>query len=204
MKKILLVDDHELIYTGLKNTIPGYEIHYSSYLEEAVGKLEKQDYYALILDISIGYARGFELLKWIPDCSHVFFLSMHKSPQFIKQAKESGAKGYFLKDEPVDLLLEALRNPEGRTFWMSENVESVLQNSREEMATNYDALTPREQQIFSLLAQGMGYSEIARLLNISKKTVNNHRDHIYKKLEISSQTQLVHEALKLGILDITF
>ena len=68
--------------------------------------------------------------------------------------------------------------------------------------SNYEKLSPREQQIFSMLAEDLNYVEIAKRLKISKKTVNNHRDHIMHKLEITTQVGLVREAVRLGIITV--
>ncbi len=199
MNRILLVDDHELIFSGLNQKISHIDLDFAPSLDDARMMIREQTYYAVILDITIGNSRGFDLIQYIPKHWYVFILSMHKSPVYIKQARSMGARGYFLKDESPQLLLEALKTPLARQFWMSETAWKELNRKIVVQYSSYEKLTLREQQIFSLLAQGNSYVDIGRYLNISKKTVNNHRDHIFKKLGISSQTELVHEAIKLGV-----
>jgi DNA-binding NarL/FixJ family response regulator len=121
---------------------------------------------------------------------------------YIQMAKDFGAKGYFLKDESLDLLFNALNRPIDKDFWMSPLVESELKNADVYEASNYDKLSPREQQIFAMLAEDLSYKDIASRLQLSTKTVNNHRDHLMKKLGIETQTALVREAIRIGIISV--
>ena len=203
MKKILLVDDHQLIFGGLSSALQDYSLDYAGSVEEAFGRLNETSYNAAVLDISIGDKKGFDLVKHIPSSCAVYFLTMHKSSVYIMLARELGARGYFLKDEPPDLMVKALNRPLERRFWMSPSVEQELESAKPSTGSNYEKLSPREQQIFSMLAEDLSYIEIARRLGLSRKTVNNHRDHIMKKLEIRSQVGLVKEAIRLGIITIS-
>jgi len=200
MRKVLIVDDHNLIFNGLKDVLKHFTLDYSPSTEQALEMLKENEYYAVLLDVSIGDNQGFEIITAIPKKSYIFFLSMHKSSLFIQMAKDLGANGYFLKDEPADLLVQAINTPISRAFWMSCTVENELAQAANYVTSNYEKLSPREQQIFSMLVEDISYTEIAKRLGISKKTVNNHRDHIMKKLEVVSQIGLVREAVKLGII----
>ncbi len=202
MRKILLVDDHNLIYAGLKGAVRHYELEYASSNDEALKKIRDKHYYAVILDITIGEQKGFDVVYSVPGNCYIYFLTMHKSSVYIQLAKDMGAKGYFLKDESSELLVEALNSPLSRSFWMSPTVADELSRAESYEGSNYEKLSPREQQIFAMLAEDMSYIEIAKRLSLSRKTVNNHRDHIMKKLEISSQIALVKEAVRLGIISI--
>lgn len=203
MKKVLLVDDHSLILGGIENTIGKfYFVDYAASTLEALEKLEIETYYAIILDVSLGETKGFDIVKSIPDKIFMFFLSMHKSSVYIQMAKDFGASGYFLKDESPELLLKALNRPFERDFWMSLAVETELKNTKTYEGSNYEMLSPREQQIFAMLAEDLSYKEIASRLNLSAKTVNNHRAHLMKKLRIDTQTGLVREAVHLGIISV--
>lgn len=201
MRKVLLVDDHNLILGGLQIYMEGlFDIDYASTVNKAKEMLLEQDYYAVILDVSLGSTSGFDIVCEIPKRIYIFFLTMHKSSVYIKMAKDYGATGYFLKDESIKLLITALEKPISRSFWMSKSVENELTNFKENTLSNYDKLSPREQQVFSMLVSDISYKEIAHRLKISSKTVNNHRDHIMKKLDIPTQIGLVLKAVKLGII----
>jgi len=203
MRKILIVDDHRLIFDGLKITLAGsFDLEYAATTEEAFQLIESESFYAVILDVTIGDMKGYDVVKSIPKNSYTFFLSMHKTSMYIQMAKDFEVKGYFLKDEPLDLLFEALSRPLERAFWMTSSVEKELENANTYESSNYDKLTPREQQIFAMLAEDLSYKEIASRLKLSSKTVNNHRDHLMKKLGIETQVGLVREAVRLGIITI--
>lgn len=203
MRKLLIVDDHKLIFDGLEKKFDfQFELDYAQSSTKTLNKLETDSYYAVIIDVSLGEEKGFDLFKAIPKSTYTVFLSMHKISVYIRMAQSLGAHGYFLKDEPLDLLLEALNQPLKRKFWMSPAVEKELQNGNSYPESKYDQLSPREQQIFSLLVGDLNYKNIAGRLKISTKTVNNHRDHLMQKLEIKTQTGLVREAIRLGIISV--
>ena len=202
MRKVLLVDDHNLIFNGLNDVIKDFSLEYASSNQAALEMIKQNQYYAVILDITIGDQKGFDIVSSIPKNCYLYFLTMHKSSVYIQMAKELGANGYFLKDESPKLLTKALNSPLKKSFWMSPAVENGLSNAISYEGTNYEKLSPREQQVFAMLAEDISYIEIARRLGLSKKTINNHRDHIMKKLEITSQIGLVREAVRLGIVSI--
>ena len=125
MKSILLVDDHELIYKGLALAMKGrFNLDYAPDIDTAQTKLKKNNYYAVILDVTLGERKGFEIIKDVPKRCYTYMLSMHKSAMYMKMAKKYGAAGYFLKDESSEYLLDALIKPViNRPFRMSPAVE---------------------------------------------------------------------------------
>ena len=204
MHNILVVDDHKLIFGGLKNEMPEeYELFYSPDIASARKAVFETEFKAAIIDISLGDENGFdladELKRVVPE---IFFLSMHKTPFFIQKAFNEGYKGYFLKDDSLDLLIEAVCFPGKRGFWVTEEVESLLNDYELNEFSLYETLTAREQQIFKLLAEGIGYKEISYKLNISSKTVSVHRENIMKKMKLDHQTELIKQAVKLRIITI--
>jgi RNA polymerase sigma factor (sigma-70 family) len=203
MRKILVVDDHKLIFDGLERSLNDrFDLDYSASTDEAYSLLREESYYAVILDVSLGEMKGFDVVRSIPKSTYTFFLSMHKSSIYIQMARDFKTKGYFLKDEPLELLYDAINRPMDRAFWMSQSVALELKNAKSYVGSNYDKLSPREQQVFAMLVEDLSYKEIASRLALSTKTVNNHRDHLMKKLEIETQIGLVHEAVRLGIITV--
>jgi len=204
MRNILIVDDHKLIFGGLKTELPdNCELYYAPDSASAITLVRSYQFTAAIIDISLGDENGFDIandLKGIvPD---IMFLSMHKTPFYIQKALNGGFRGYFLKDESLDLLIDALCYPEKRGFWVSDEVESILNDYETNEFSLYETLTAREQQIFRLLAEGIGYKEIAYKLNVSPKTVSVHRDNIMRKMNLDHQTELIKQAVKLRIITI--
>ena len=201
-KDILIVDDHCLIYEGLKTILQQYRLVHASSGNEAQRLLQERVFYACILDITLGTENGFDLARTLireNAGTIIFFLSMHDTPLFIKQAMDLGARGYFLKDESLALVTAALERPDDRRFWISERGTVQLDKHIAHEDTLYELLTRREQQIFRLLAEGMNYKEIAAVLGISPKTVNVHRSQLMAKLLLSSQNDLLRLAVKLEI-----
>lgn len=204
MRNILVIDDHKLIFGGLKAELPdGFRLFYAPDSHFARKLVCEYEFTAAIVDISLGNENGLDLAKELKeDLREIFFLSMHKTPFFIHKAFNEGFRGYFLKDDPLDLLIEAIGAPEARAFWVSEEVTNILSDYEANEVSLYDTLTAREQQIFRLLAEGIGYKEIAYKLNVSPKTVSVHRENVMRKMKLDHQTELIKQAVKLGIIRI--
>lgn len=206
MRNILIIDDHKLIFGGLKAEMSGeYELYYAPNCATAIELACKIRFFCAIVDISLGDENGFDLaneLKQDIQIPEIFFLSMHKTPFYIQKALSEGFRGYFLKDDSLDLLIEAVCFPEKRGFWVSREVENMLNDYETNEFSLYEKLTAREQQIFRLLAEGIGYKEIAYKLNVSPKTVSVHRDNVMKKMKLNHQTELIKQAVKLRIITI--
>lgn len=206
MRNILIIDDHKLIFGGLKAEMPEeYELFYAYNSASAIELACKIRFSAAIVDISLGDENGFDLANDLQvdiQIPEIFFLSMHKTPFFIQKALNEGFRGYFLKDDSLDLLIEAVCSPEKRGFWVTEEMERILNDYETNEFSLYETLTAREQQIFRLLAEGVGYKEIAHKLNVSPKTVSVHRDNIMRKMKLDHQTELIKQAVKLRIITI--
>lgn len=206
MRNILIVDDHKLIYGGLKGEFPeDYKLYYAANSRDAIDKACRFRLSAAIIDISLGDENGFDLARELKSevlVQDIFFLSMHKTPFFVQKAQLEGYKGYFLKDESLDLLVQAICHPGERNFWASEEVEAMEKDYESNEISLYETLTAREQQIFRYLAEGIGYKEIAYKLNVSPKTISVHRDNIMRKMKLDHQTELIKQAVKLRIITI--
>ncbi len=104
MRNILIVDDHKLIFGGLKNELPdNCELFYASDSASAITMVRNNQFTAAIIDISLGDENGFDIandLKGI--IPEIMFLSMHKTPFYIQKALNGGFRGYFLKDDSLD------------------------------------------------------------------------------------------------------
>ncbi|MBN2655547.1 MAG: response regulator transcription factor [Spirochaetales bacterium] len=206
MRNILIVDDHKLIFSGLKGEISDdYSLFYAADSRVALDLACRNRFDAAIIDISLGDENGFDLAEELRRevlVSELFFLSMHKTPYYVRKAMNEGYRGYFLKDDSLDLLIRAVTEPADRQFWMSDEVEKMLNDYVDDEYSHYENLTAREQQIFRLLAEGVGYKEIAYKLNVSPKTVSVHRDNIMRKMKLDHQTELIKQAVKLRIITI--
>lgn len=216
-KRILIIDDHPLFREGLKSIIAG-DRHFVVEGEAgnarsgfALARKIKPD--VALVDISLPDESGMQLTRRIrealPD-TRVMIISMHAKIDYIVEAFQAGATGYVVKESAADRLVQGLYSViQGEYFLDSsishEVVERLMKTPVREARvsdTDYGRLTPREQEIMRMLAEGVAKSNIADRLCISVKTVENHRSNIMKKLDLHSAMDLIRYAAKLGLIDV--
>ncbi len=199
--KVLVVDDHKLIYDGLKAaSFPDLAFRYTANAESARLALSEEPFSSCVLDLTLGEESGLVLLGEIAGRLPVFVLTMHRSFRALKTARELGARGYFLKDESMDVLFEALKDPSSPRFRHSPGIEALSAPRDPAPEDTFERLSLREKQIFVLLAEGSNYKEIAYRLGISPKTVNVHRQNIFRKMDLNSLVELVRLAYAMNLL----
>ena len=152
------------------------------------------------MDISMPYMNGIDATEIITDQlddTKVLIFSMHDSAEFVTSSIQAGASGYILKDttsEEVYYAIKAVAN--GKTHFSSSIAKVLIENP---VRSGNEKLTTREQVILSYIAQGNSSKEIARILNISFRTVEAHRRNIKAKLNIDSLAELVRYAVNHGL-----
>jgi DNA-binding NarL/FixJ family response regulator len=216
-KKVLIIDDHPLFREGLKSIVESHrEIEVAGEAGNARSGMEmikkiKPD--LAIVDISLPDKNGINLTKEIlesyPDMK-ILIVSMHAKIDYISEAFQAGAKGYIAKDSASDRLIQGIETVLSNDYFLDSSVshqvvEKLMQFpvKQAKIADNeYGKLTPREQEVMRLLAEGTAPKEIADQLCISPKTVENHRANIMKKLDIHSTMELVKYAARLGLIDL--
>lgn len=216
-KRILIVDDHPFFREGLKSLLAQHAafevVGEAGEGDEALKKAEDLKPDLVIMDISLPDMNGIEVTRNIreslPD-TKVVMVSMHHKIDYITKAFEAGATGYFTKETATEKLVECIKTVVKGDYYVDsslshEVVKSLLKSSEQELEradAEYGALTPREQEILRLIAEGLSTKEIANNLFISPKTVENHRTNIMSKLDLHSTMELVRYAAKYGIIDI--
>jgi DNA-binding NarL/FixJ family response regulator len=215
-KTILIVDDHTLFREGLKaiiNRNPAYAVvGEAGRGDRAVQMARSLKPDLVLMDISLPDQSGIEvaqqLRKSLPRTS-VMMVSMHSKVDYIVNAFKAGATGFVTKDSAPERLLQAidivLRGEYFLDSAVSQKVVQRLAGITEPRAltdAGYEALTPREQEIFTLLAEGHSMNHIGERLFISPKTVENHRTRIMRKLGAHSTIELIRYATRLGIIDL--
>jgi DNA-binding NarL/FixJ family response regulator len=214
---LLIVDDHPLFREGLKSLIarnPKYEVVGEAGSGKDGLRLAKALKPNLVLvDISLPDTSGVELTRSIrtvlPE-TNVLIISMHSKIDYITEAFQAGAKGYVVKESATEKLLQGLDAVAGGEYFLDSSlsvsvVKRLVEFPEKEAQIkdgSYGSLTPREQQVMRMLAEGQSTKEIASKLYISPKTVENHRANIMEKLRLHSTIELIRYAAKLGLIDI--
>jgi len=215
-KRIIVVDDHPLFREGIKRIIES-TAKYELVGEAGTGRqglqmAKKLKPDLVLVDMSLPDQSGIELTRDILKFSseiRILIVSMHSKVDYIVKAFQVGATGYLVKESAADMLLEGMDHVLRGDYYMDTKVSQTVvrklvgipKHETLKGVDSYDSLTPREQEIMVLLAEGMSTSQIADKLFISPKTAENHRSSIMRKLQIHSTIELVRYAAKIGLID---
>jgi DNA-binding NarL/FixJ family response regulator len=209
--RILIADDFGVVRSGLRRLLdakPDLEVvAEAADGHEAVEKALKEDIHLAILDVSMprmtGIQAAAELHRRKPEI-RLLMLSMHDSEQFLFEALKAGASGYVLKSgadtDIVDACRAAMR---GESFLYPSAVTTLVRDYVERGGRGeeqFDVLTPRELEVLKLIAEAHTSKEIAKLLFISIKTVERHRQNILDKLGMRDRVELTRYAIRRGLI----
>ena len=209
--RVLLADDHRIVAEGLKGILtPEFEL--VGIVEDGQALVEaarKQRLDVIVADIGMPKLNGIEALEQLRELDlriKVVFLTMHREVAYARRALEAGASGFVLKHSAPDELVMAIRAAlDGQTFISPAMAREVLESMRTDPELSKDpvaSLTPRERQVLRLLAEGKSAKEVASILEISARTVEFHKYELMHKIGLHNSTELVHFAIKHGIVDI--
>ena len=206
--KILLVDDHAVVRQGyaslLKALIPELQVSEATSGEAALAQVQQEIPNLVILDLGLPGLSGLETCRRLRQPGlPVLVFSMHDELALVRQALDAGACGYLTKRCAPDVLVEAVRKVLSGLPYIEQSLATELARQRPGDGTTHPRLadmTPREMEIFLMLARGTPTREIAERLCISSKTVSNHMALLKSKLQVSSQAELVHLAINTGVL----
>ena len=209
--RVLIADDHGIVRSGLRLLLerqPDIEV-----IGEAADGAEARELAIrerpdlAILDVRMPKLTGLqvtrELKKQAPEVS-VLILSMHDDERYLFEALKAGASGYVLKTQADTDLVEAIRAVErGEPFLtpaaQQALIKDVLERGRE--TESEEELTPREEEIVKLVAEAHTTRQIAEILHLSEKTVENHRGNAMRKLGMRDRVELVRYAIRRGLIE---
>jgi len=224
--RLMLVDDHDIVRTGLKSfleTQVGLQVVAEAGSgEEAIERALEAQPDVVVMDITMPHMDGLEAtrrLKALNSECHVLALTVHEDKQYLFEMLMAGASGYITKQSAADELVTAIRCVAlGNVYlqpalarWLLEDYRRLMTQSLPEPPTaggnhpkdrGLDVLSLREQQVLEAVAQGSTNQQIGEQLGISPKTVARHRERIMNKLNLHSSTQLVKFAIRTGLIDV--
>ena len=211
--RLLLVDDHAVVRSGLKMLLASESdveiVGEAGSGSEAVAAAGSARPDVVLMDIGLPDMTGIEAARAIksqfPKMA-IVALTIHEDEEYFFKMLEAGASGYVPKRAAPDELLTAIRAAASGEVYLYPSlakllVKDYLSQEREvENKPALDGLTEREQEVLSLLAEGTTNEQIASALVISPKTVERHRENIMRKLNLHSRSELVRYAIRKGII----
>jgi len=209
MKRILLIDDHEVVRSGVKRIFdkqPSGEVVFgeASTSQDALDLVREREWDMAVLDLSLGGRDGLEVLKELKKIRPhlpVLILSMHAEELFARRAFKAGASGYVTKDIPRSELMGAINKVIGGGTYVSPALaeELVVDLRRGTDRPPHELLSDREFEVMRLIASGKTVSEIAQILSLSVGTISTYRMRILEKMEMKTNAELTRYALQNGL-----
>lgn len=210
--RVLIADDHTMVRESLVGVLRAEaDIEVVAQAADGIEALEQAELTrpdVVVADLSMPRLNGIEVVRRLrerlPD-TRVLVLTMHQEDEYVLQAVRAGAAGYLVKDSAASELVAAVRQLHaGRGYFgprASQALAEQVQHPERGAEDPYGRLTAREREVFHLIAEGLTTKEIARRLDISVKTAENHRGRVLEKLGVRNTAELVRYALRKGLLD---
>lgn len=210
---ILIVDDHNIVISGLKLLIQAHKmfkvIAEANNASDAIEYTQKLKPDIIILDISLPNISGLDIiarLKEISQKSKILVLTMHQNQQYVQKALDDGASGYILKEAADEDLIYALKTIIKDNIYIQPSLvsqiyakKSKIQKTREEIL--WETLSDREKEVAILVAKGFTNKEIGEKLFLSEKTIATYRMRAFSKLGMD-KSNLINFVIKLNLLDL--
>ena len=213
--RLLLADDHAVVRSGLRMLLQAQSdmkiIGEAETGQEAIRRVVELRPDVVLMDIEMPGMNGIEATRAIkaeaPEAA-VLALTMYEDDQYFFEMLRAGASGYVPKRAAPDELVSAIRAVSRGEVFLYPSLagrlvqDYLLRGRPDEQEPMTDDLTPREQEVLKLIAEGLSNSEIAGQLIISAKTVDRHRENIMRKLNLHNRVDLVKYALRKGLIDL--
>ena len=212
MIRIVLADDHHVVRQGLKKILDAEDglsvVAEASDGIETVKVVEETQPDVLVVDLMMPGLNGLAVTSQVrrrAEHTQVVVLSMHADDAYVLQALRNGATSYVLKDSDSSELVEAVRRAAvGKRYFsapLSEKaMEAYVEKAKSSSFDPYELLTPREQEVLQLSAEGNTSSQIAERLSISPRTVEKHRSNLMHKLGLHDRSDVVRYAVSKGFI----
>jgi len=208
--RILIADDHTIFREGLKRILSEHTdlivADEASNGQEVLDKIRKNEYNMILLDLSMPGITGLEVLKQLKNEKPklpVLILSMHPEEQYAVRVLKAGASGYLTKESASDELITAIRKiSQGRKYITSSLAERLaFEVEIDSEKPPHEMLSDREYQVLLMIASGKAVKQIAGELFLSAKTVSSYRSRILGKMNMKTNAELMHYAIKHQLQD---
>ena len=211
MIKVLLVDDHELVRTGIEALLNSQDdisvVGVTNSGEDALEILEEVSPDVILMDINMPGIGGVEacrrMLQRFPEIK-IIALSVHNDGPIPPQLLKMGALGFISKGSPVDEMVNAIHTViDGKRYLCSEVASNLAFQGLPggDSGSPFSKLSQREAEVVNLILQGKSIKEMSALLVISDKTINTYRYRLYDKLKVKNDVELTRMAVKFGHID---
>jgi DNA-binding NarL/FixJ family response regulator len=208
--KILIADDHAIVREGLKQILSDSPdlvvVAEAGSGQEVLEKIRKNDVDLVVLDIAMPGRGGLDILKEIKTQMPrlpVLMLSMYPEEQYAIRVLKSGASGYLTKESaPAELVKAIQQISQGRKYispYLAEKLAIDLEVSTDKLP--HELLSDREYQVMCMIASGKTLKEIAAGLSLSIKTISTYRSRILEKMNMKTNAELTHYAIKNRLVD---
>lgn len=204
--KVLVVDDHELVRTGIArilNDAPGIKVVAEADCgEEAIVQVRRHQPDVVLMDLNMPGMGGLEatrkLLKSYPELK-IIVVTVHAVDPYPTHLLRAGVSGYLTKGCAVDEIINAIRSVhDGKHYIGAEVAQSIA--STLISGAPFERLSQREMQVMQMIVQGGKAQDISDRLCLSPKTVSTYRHRIYEKLGVQSDVELAHVAMRYGMI----
>jgi len=206
--RVLVADDHTVVRQGIVNMLNASDevevVAEASDGAEAMRRAMETRPDVAVLDVSMPRLNGIEAARRIHEAlpqTRILALTMHDEEEYVVRMVRAGAAGYILKDGVVsELIAGILAVNSGQSYFAPETIAARARRAAQAPPSRehdpYESLTDRERDVFHLIAEGMTNAQVAAVLAISPKTVDNHRTRLMDKLGLHSAAELVRYAAK--------
>ena len=204
MIRVIIADDHDLIRRGLKQSLS--ETKHITVADEAgewtelFRKISRKEYDILLLDINMPGRSGIDVLqeiKKLRPALPVLILSIYEDENYVLRAIRRGADGYISKASSTDDLIKAIEKvSKGGQYISDSKAEKVLFHAKKYLDPLHKSLSDREMEVLLKITEGKSPKTIAKELSISVKTINAHREHILRKMNMKSTAELIRYGIK--------